>query len=48
MIVVPNSSNNTHLKLLQRLSRTLMDDNTRNQLINAKDKDEIYNILKEI
>ena len=48
MIVVPNSSNNTHLKLLQRLSRTLMDDNIRNQLINAKEKDEIYNILKEI
>lgn len=48
MIVVPSSSNNAHLKLLQRLSKTLMDDNTRNQLINANDKDEIYNILKEI
>lgn len=48
LIVVPNSSNNTHLKLLQRLSRTLMNDETRNKLINANDKNEIYNILKEI
>lgn len=48
LIVVPNSSNNTHLKLLQRLSRALMNDETRNNLINANNKNEIYNILKEI
>ncbi|MDM7862487.1 fructose-specific PTS transporter subunit EIIC [Staphylococcus borealis] len=48
LIVVPNSSNNTHLKLLQRLSRALMNDETRNNLINANNENEIYNILKEI
>lgn len=48
MIVVPNDSNNTHLKLLQRLSRSLMDDKTREALINAPSKDDIYDILKEI
>ncbi|MBJ7884844.1 PTS sugar transporter subunit IIA [Bacillaceae bacterium HSR45] len=48
MIVVPNDSNNTHLKLLQRLSRSLMDEKTREALINAPSKDDIYDILKEI
>ncbi|VED30662.1 putative fructose phosphotransferase system enzyme fruA [Staphylococcus warneri] len=48
MIVVPNDSNNTHLKLLQRLSRSLMDDKTREALINEPSKDDIYDILKEI
>ncbi len=48
MIVVPNDSNNTHLKLLQRLSRNLMDDKTRESLINAPTVDNIYDILKEI
>ncbi|MGZ2417411.1 mannose PTS system EIIBCA component [Staphylococcus caledonicus] len=48
LIVVPNNSKNTHLKLLQRLSRALMDDQTRKSLIEANDKTEIYNILKEI
>lgn len=48
MIVVPNDSNNTHLKLLQRLSRSLMDDKTREALINAPSKDDIYDILKKI
>ncbi|ANZ34414.1 PTS fructose transporter subunit IIABC [Staphylococcus carnosus] len=48
LIVVPNNSNDTHLKLLQRLSRALMDDETRENLINATTKDEIYNILKMI
>lgn len=48
MIVVSNDSNNTHLKLLQRLSRSLMDDKTREALINAPSKDDIYDILKEI
>ena len=29
LITVPSDSSDTHLKLLQRLSRTLMDDETR-------------------
>lgn len=48
LIVVPNNSNDTHLKLLQRLSKTLMDDETRGKLINAEDKETIYDILKAI
>lgn len=48
LIAVPNNSSDTHLKLLQRLSRTLMDDETREKLINAESKEAIYNILKEI
>lgn len=48
LIVVPSQSNDVHLKLLQRLSRTLMNDDIRMQLINAQSKDEIYNILKAI
>ncbi|WP_417891454.1 PTS sugar transporter subunit IIA [Acinetobacter pittii] len=36
------------MKLLQRLSRSLMDDKTREALINAPSKDDIYDILKEI
>lgn len=48
LIAVPNDSSDTHLKLLQRLSRTLMDDDTREKLINAESTEAIYNILKEI
>ncbi|WP_204981620.1 fructose-specific PTS transporter subunit EIIC [Mammaliicoccus sciuri] len=48
LIAVPNDSSDTHLKLLQRLSRTLMDDETREKLINAESTEAIYNILKEI
>ncbi|MCD8922970.1 fructose-specific PTS transporter subunit EIIC [Staphylococcus epidermidis] len=48
LIAVPNDNNDTHLKLLQRLSRTLMKDNTRDELIQAQSRDEIFNILKEI
>lgn len=48
LIAVPNSSDDTHLKILQRLSRSLMNYNIREQLINAENKDEIYNILKDI
>ncbi|MGX0503378.1 fructose-specific phosphotransferase system IIC component/fructose-specific phosphotransferase system IIA component [Staphylococcus epidermidis] len=48
LIAVPNDNNDTHLKLLQRLSRTLMKDNTRDELIHAQSRDEIFNILKEI
>lgn len=48
LIAVPNDSSDTHLKLLQRLSRTLMDDETREKLINAESTEAIYNILKKI
>ena len=48
LIAVPNDSNDTHLRLLQRLSRSLMQDNTRDELIHAQNRNEIYDILKEI
>lgn len=48
LISVPSDSSDTHLKLLQRLSRTLMDDETRQNLINATNSKQIYNILKDI
>lgn len=48
LITVPSDSSDTHLKLLQRLSRTLMDDGTRQNLINATNSKQIYNILKDI
>ena len=48
LIAVPNDSSDTHLKLLQRLSRTLMDDNIRQQLIEATQTQQIYDLLKEI
>ncbi|MEB7722363.1 fructose-specific PTS transporter subunit EIIC [Staphylococcus equorum] len=48
LIAVPSDSNDTHLKLLQRLSRALMDDNIRQSLIDATHIEQIYDILKEI
>ena len=48
MIVVPNDSDSTHLKLLQRLSRALMNDDIRHSLINAQSTESIYEILKVI
>lgn len=48
LIAVPNDRSDTHLKLLQRLSRTLMDDNIRKQLIEATQTQQIYDLLKEI
>lgn len=48
LIAVPSDSSDTHLKLLQRLSRALMDDEIRQNLIDATETIQIYNILKEI
>lgn len=48
LIAVPNDSNDTHLKLLQRLSKALMVDTTRQSLIDASTSDEIYTLLKQI
>lgn len=48
LIAVPNDNSDTHLKLLQRLSRTLMDDNIRKQLIEATQTQQMYDLLKEI
>lgn len=48
MIAVPEESNNEHLKILQMLSRKLMDDNFRDQLLQANTNEEIYALLEEI
>ena len=49
MIAVPKESGgNEHLKLLQMLSRKLMDDTYRDKLLSAQTKEEAYKLLDEI
>jgi len=49
MIAIPlDSSGDTHLKILQMLSRKLMDEDFRDNLLKAVDKDETLSLLEEI
>ncbi|WP_458118957.1 fructose-specific PTS transporter subunit EIIC [Paenibacillus sp. Z6-24] len=49
MIAVPRSSQgNAHLKVLQMLSRKLMDEQYRNQLLQVNNREEAYQLLKQI
>lgn len=49
MIAVPaENRGNEHLKILQMLSRKLMDDNFRDQLLQVQSKQEAYALLDEI
>ncbi|OPA24179.1 PTS mannose transporter subunit IIABC [Bacillus cereus] len=49
MIAVPiESAGNEHLKILQMLSRKLMDDNYRERLLSVQTKEEAYKVLDEI
>ncbi|MEK5322391.1 PTS fructose transporter subunit IIABC [Paenibacillus sp. FSL L8-0644] len=49
MIAVPrNSKENTHLKVLQMLSRKLMDDHFREALLAVKTKEEAYQLLDQV
>ncbi|ASN04294.1 PTS fructose transporter subunit IIABC [Virgibacillus necropolis] len=49
MIAVPKeSAGDAHLKILQMLSRRLMDENFRNQLLNVASKEEAYELLETI
>ncbi len=49
MIAVPKESEgNEHLKILQLLSRQLMDEEYRNKLLKVKTKEEAYRLLEEI
>ncbi|MGZ0879226.1 fructose-specific PTS transporter subunit EIIC [Priestia megaterium] len=49
MIAVPKSSEgNEHLKILQMLSRKLMDDSYRERLLSVQTKEEAYKLLDEI
>jgi fructose PTS system EIIBC or EIIC component len=49
MIAVPKrSEGNEHLKILQMLSRKLMDEGYREELLNVKTKEEAYQLLEKI
>ncbi|WP_459501910.1 fructose-specific PTS transporter subunit EIIC [Bacillus sp. C1] len=49
MIAVPKESKgNEHLKILQMLSRKLMDDSYRERLLSVKTKEDAYKLLDEI
>ncbi|MGQ3477292.1 fructose-specific PTS transporter subunit EIIC [Paenibacillus sp. TY11] len=49
MIAVPrNSKDNTHLKVLQMLSRKLMDDHFREALLAVTTKEEAYQLLDQV
>ena len=48
LIAVPDNSNDTHLKLLQRLSKQLMHDDVRKQLLAAQHVDDVYALLQQI
>ncbi|MGG0776730.1 fructose-specific PTS transporter subunit EIIC [Bacillus rugosus] len=49
MIAVPKESGgNQHLKILQMLSRKLMDDSYRERLLSVQTKEEAYKLLDEI
>ncbi|MHB0883285.1 fructose-specific PTS transporter subunit EIIC [Paenibacillus sp. SEL1] len=49
MIAVPrNSKENAHLKVLQMLSRKLMDDHFREALLAVKTKEEAYQLLDQV
>lgn len=46
LIAVPESSNNEHLRILSQLSRKLMHETIRKQLMEATEIEEIYQILE--
>ncbi len=45
MIAAPEEANNLHLDVLARLSTILMDEDFRNELINAKSKEEYLKLI---
>ncbi|EJO5346801.1 PTS sugar transporter subunit IIA [Clostridium botulinum] len=45
MIAAPEGENNVHLDVLARLSTMLMNEEFKNSLINAKNKDEFLNLI---
>lgn len=45
LIAAPNGENNLHLEVLARLATMLMDNNFKNQLINAKSKEEFLGLI---
>ena len=47
MIAAPDGANDTHLEVLSRLSTILMDEDFRNNLINASSVDEFLNLIDD-
>ena len=47
MIAAPEGANDTHLEVLSRLSTILMDENFRNDLINASSVDEFLSLINK-
>ena len=48
LIIVPEESHDEHLKLLAQLSRNLVHDDFRNNLLGAENETEIMKILEKI
>ncbi|MCG6910776.1 MAG: PTS sugar transporter subunit IIA [Deltaproteobacteria bacterium] len=47
LLVTPENSTGLHLKMLARISRLLKDESFKEQLLNASDRDDIYNIIQQ-
>jgi PTS system nitrogen regulatory IIA component len=47
LLVTPESSTGLHLKLLARISRILKNDLFKDKLIKAKNREELYSIIRE-
>lgn len=47
LLITPENSTGLHLKLLSRISRILKNDSFKEKLLNATDKDEIFDIIQE-
>jgi len=45
LLVAPENSAGAHLKVLAKIARMLKNSNLRKRLLEAKDEDEIYNII---
>ncbi len=47
LLIAPENSSGSHLKLLSRISRLFKDTNFRSRIMEAKSKEEIYEIISE-
>ena len=47
LLITPENSTGLHLRLLARISRILKNDDFKERLKNAADRDEIFDIIKE-
>ena len=47
VLITPEDSTGLHLKLLARISRILKNDHFKERLMNAADRDDIFDIIKQ-